>query len=132
LASAEFKCLTHEPPAPLDGHSVRTQKVYMRAVRQLANHFRRTPDQLTEIREYFLFLKNDKKLASASVKILSANAAHPLDSVRWLATLHADEPFILDAAAKAPPPPPSLLRCADCGGGIRVQRPRILRLELTS
>jgi integrase/recombinase XerD len=40
----------------LRGLSPRTQESYVRAVRQLAQHFRRAPDQLTEeeLREYFL------------------------------------------------------------------------------
>jgi len=55
----------------LAGLGERTQEAYLRAVRQLAAHFRRPPDQLTEeqLREYFLFLKNDKQFASPSLKI---------------------------------------------------------------
>lgn len=53
---------------------------------------------------------------------LSANSAYSIDTVRWLATLHAGKTFVLAAGAKAPPPPPSLLRCAHCGGSIRVVR----------
>jgi len=55
----------------LAGLGERTQEAYLRAVRQLAAHFRRPPDQLSEehLREYFLFLKNDKQFASASLKI---------------------------------------------------------------
>jgi hypothetical protein len=51
---------------------------------------------------------------------LSANGAHRLENLRWLATLHAGETFVLHAAAATPPPECSLLRCADCGGSIRV------------
>jgi integrase/recombinase XerD len=55
----------------LAGLSERTQEAYLRAVRQLAAHFKLPPDQITEpqLREYFLFLKNDKRFASASLKI---------------------------------------------------------------
>lgn len=55
----------------LAGLSERTQEAYLRAVRQLAAHFKTAPDQLSEpqLREYFLFLKNDKQFASASLKI---------------------------------------------------------------
>jgi integrase/recombinase XerD len=55
----------------LAGLSERTQEAYLRAVRQLATHFKLPPDQITEpqLREYFLFLKNDKRFASASLKI---------------------------------------------------------------
>ena len=53
------------------GLSERTQEAYVRAVRQLAAHFRQSPDQLTEVqvREYFLYLKNDKKFSPSALKI---------------------------------------------------------------
>jgi integrase/recombinase XerD len=55
----------------LAGLGERTQEAYLRAVRQLAAHFKTPPDQLTEaqLRDYFLFLKNDKKFAAPSLKI---------------------------------------------------------------
>jgi integrase/recombinase XerD len=55
----------------LAGLSERTQEAYLRSVRQLAEHFRTRPDRLTEaqLREYFLFLKNDKKFAAASLRL---------------------------------------------------------------
>ena len=55
----------------LAGLSERTQEAYLRAVRLLAEHFHTPPDQLheTQIREYFLHLKNDRKFASASLGI---------------------------------------------------------------
>ena len=39
-----------------------TQKTYLDAIRQLARHYQRRPDQLTEqdIRDYFVYLKNRK------------------------------------------------------------------------
>jgi integrase/recombinase XerD len=44
----------------LRGLSARTQKMYVRAVRQLAQHVNQSPDQITEaeLRPYFLPLKN--------------------------------------------------------------------------
>jgi hypothetical protein len=47
----------------LAGLSERTQEAYLRAVRQLADHFHTPPDRLTEpqVREYFLHLMNDRK-----------------------------------------------------------------------
>jgi len=53
------------------GLSERTQEAYLRAVRQLADHYGRAPDRLTEqeVRDYFLFLKNEKKFAPASLKM---------------------------------------------------------------
>ena len=53
----------------LAGLSERTQEAYLRAVRQLADHFHTPPDRLSEqqVRDYFLHLKNDRKFASAIV-----------------------------------------------------------------
>jgi integrase/recombinase XerD len=55
----------------LAGLSDRTEEAYLRAVRQLADHFHTPPDQLSEqqVRDYFLHLKNDRKFASASLGI---------------------------------------------------------------
>lgn len=46
----------------LRGLSARTQESYVRAVRQLAEHYHKAPDLITEeeLRQYFLFLKNVK------------------------------------------------------------------------
>src|SRR5947209_19090529 len=53
----------------LAGLSERTREAYLRAVRQLADHFHTPPDRLSEqqVRDYLLHLKNDRKLASASL-----------------------------------------------------------------
>jgi site-specific recombinase XerD len=55
----------------LRGYSARTQEAYTRAVRQLAEHYRRSPDKITEeeLRKYFLHLANEKKWARASTTI---------------------------------------------------------------
>jgi site-specific recombinase XerD len=55
----------------LAGLSERTQEAYLRSVRQFAEHFHTPPDQLTEaqLREFFLFLKNDRKHAAASLRL---------------------------------------------------------------
>lgn len=55
----------------LAGMSERTQEAYVRAVRQLAAHFRQPPDQLseTQLRGYFLFIKNEKHFSVAALKI---------------------------------------------------------------
>lgn len=54
----------------LAGLSKGTQAVYLGAVRQLAEHFGRHPDRLKEqeLRDYFLFLMNDKKYAPGSLR----------------------------------------------------------------
>jgi integrase/recombinase XerD len=55
----------------LAGLSARTEEAYLRAVRQLAEHFGTPPDRLTEaqLREYFLCLLNKKKYSAASIKM---------------------------------------------------------------
>ena len=55
----------------LRGLSARTQEAYTRAVWQLAQHYHRSPDQLSdqELRQYFLYLANDKKLARPTATI---------------------------------------------------------------
>jgi site-specific recombinase XerD len=55
----------------LAGLGERTQEAYLRAVRQLAARFRQPPDQLTEaqVRDYFLYLKNEKKFSPSALKI---------------------------------------------------------------
>ncbi len=55
----------------LRGFSARTQECYVAGVRHLAEHYRRSPDQLTEedLRQYFLYLANEKKVARATATI---------------------------------------------------------------
>jgi len=52
----------------LRGFASRTQEAYLNAVRQLAKHYRKSPDQIEEeeLRQYFLFLKNEKQAARAT------------------------------------------------------------------
>jgi integrase/recombinase XerD len=58
----------------LAGLRERTQHSYIRAVRQLSDHFGKLPHQLTEsqVREYILHLKNEKQFATGSLKIAVA------------------------------------------------------------
>src|SRR5437762_12178655 len=55
----------------LRGLSARTQESYVRAVRQLADHYHKSPDLITEeeLRQYFLHIKNGKKYSRASSTI---------------------------------------------------------------
>jgi site-specific recombinase XerD len=55
----------------LRGFAARTQEAYLNAVRQLAKHYHKPPDQIDEeeLRQYFLFLKNEKQAARASCTI---------------------------------------------------------------
>ena len=52
----------------LHGFAERTQEAYLLAVRQLAKYCRKSPDQIheEELRQYFLFLKNEKHAARAT------------------------------------------------------------------
>lgn len=71
----------HTNPSPLRtkmsqdlqiaGMSQRTHDGYLREVRKLACHFKLSPDQITEtqLREYFLYLKNDCQFAPGSLKV---------------------------------------------------------------
>jgi site-specific recombinase XerD len=53
------------------GLSARTQGCYIAAVRQLAEHYHRSPDQLTEedLRQYFLYLAAEKRVARTTATI---------------------------------------------------------------
>jgi integrase/recombinase XerD len=55
----------------LRGKSKRTQESYVRVVRQLAEHYDKSPDQLNdeELRQYFLYLQNERKLSSSSCRV---------------------------------------------------------------
>ena len=55
----------------LRGLSERTQEMYVRAVRQLAEHYHKSPDLLTEeeLRQYFLYIKNVKQYSRSASTI---------------------------------------------------------------
>ncbi len=55
----------------INGLSASTQDLYVRAVHQLAEHFHRSPDLLSEedLRQYFLYLANKKKIARSTATI---------------------------------------------------------------
>ena len=55
----------------LHGLSNLTQDLYIRSVRQLAEYYRKSPDQITEeeLRQYFLYLKNDKQYAPSTLTV---------------------------------------------------------------
>jgi integrase/recombinase XerD len=52
----------------LRGYSHKTQESYLRAVRQLAEHFNKSPEDITEedLRQYFLHLKNVKRASRST------------------------------------------------------------------
>ena len=55
----------------LRGYSERTQQMYVRAVRLLAQHYHKSPDLISEeeLRQYFLYVKNVKKWSRAASTI---------------------------------------------------------------
>ena len=55
----------------LKGYAPSTQGSYIRAVRQMAEHFHRSPDRISEeeLRQYFLFLTQEKKVARPTATI---------------------------------------------------------------
>ena len=55
----------------LGGMSERTQEAYVRAVRQLAQHYKKSPDLISEeeLRQYFLYIKNVKKYSRPTTTI---------------------------------------------------------------
>lgn len=55
----------------LRGYSPGTQTMYVRAVRQLAEHYAKGPDQISEdeLRQYFLYLTNEKKVSRSTSTI---------------------------------------------------------------
>jgi integrase/recombinase XerD len=55
----------------LRGLSERTQEAYVRAVRQLSEHYHKSPEQITEeeLRQYFLYIKNVKHYSRSTSTI---------------------------------------------------------------
>ena len=53
------------------GLAARTQEMYVRAVHQLAEHYRTSPDMITEeeLRQYFLYLKHVKRYSRSASTI---------------------------------------------------------------
>ena len=56
----------------LQGLAVKTQDGYVRAVKQLAEHYHKSPDLITEeeLRQYFLYLKNDKRVSASTYTVV--------------------------------------------------------------
>jgi len=55
----------------LRGFAENTQRAYLQAITLLAQHYHRPPDQLTDddIRDYFLYLRNERKVARSTSTI---------------------------------------------------------------
>jgi integrase/recombinase XerD len=128
----------------LRGLSERTQETYVRAVRQLAEHYGVSPEQLSteEVRQYFLFLLTEKRLSRASctialcaIKFLYAQTLQrpwePLDLIRPAraktlpVVLSADEVWQIIGLVRLPHYRICLSLIASCGlrllEGVRLQ-----------
>jgi integrase/recombinase XerD len=55
----------------LRGLSVNTQEAYVRAMKQLAQYYNRSPEEISqeELRQYFLYLKNDKGVSRSTMTV---------------------------------------------------------------
>ncbi len=90
----------------LRGLSQRTQESYVRAVRQLAEHYHKAPDLISEeeLRQYFLYLKNVKHYSRNTMTIaicgLKFFFEHTL-SKEWT-TFHIVRPAPRKDAARYP------------------------------
>ena len=75
----------------LRGLAERTQAAYVAAVRQLAEHYGKPPDQIgdEELRQYFLYLTNEKKASRSTIRIA-------LCAIKFLyeQTLHQEWPTL--------------------------------------
>lgn len=71
--------------------SERTQECYVRAVRQLAEHFRKSPDLISEeeLRQYFLYLKNVRHYSRSATTIALCGIKFFFEH-----TLHKDFPTL--------------------------------------
>ena len=65
----------------LKGYSTKTQDTYLYAVEKVARYFNRSPDTIeaAELESYFLYLLTEKRMASASVRLI-------VNSMRFLDT----------------------------------------------
>jgi integrase/recombinase XerD len=83
----------------LRGLAARTQESYLAAVRQLAVHYDRSPDQLSdeELRQYFLYLRNEKRVAPNT-----SNVA--LNAVKFLYVHTLQRPWPLRDLLRPPIP----------------------------
>ena len=72
----------------LRGLAVRTQQSYLAAVQQLAVHYGKSPELITEeqLRQYFLYLQNEKRLAPNTVNLA-------LNAVKFLYTYTLVRPW---------------------------------------
>ena len=77
----------------LHGLSSRTQEMYVSAVRKLAEHYRKSPDNINEeeLRAYFLHLRNVRKISPSTLTV----------EITWLSVVLASILFGQKLAFKA-------------------------------
>ncbi len=83
----------------LRGLAARTQESYLAAVQQLAVHYAKSPDLISEeeLRQYFLYLRNERRLAPNTVNLA-------LNAVRFLYTYTLQRPWPLRDLIRPPLP----------------------------
>src|SRR6266511_1835833 len=83
----------------LRGLALRTQEAYLAAVQHLALHYNKSPDLLTndELRQYFLFLCNDKHLAPNTTNVA-------LNGIKFFYTYTLQRPWPLRDLLRPPIP----------------------------
>jgi integrase len=83
----------------LRGLSPRTQEAYLGAVQQLARHYGKSPDLLSEeeLRQYFLYLRNDKQLAPTTTTVA-------LNALKFFYTYTLHRPWPLRDLIRPPLP----------------------------
>src|SRR6266496_142979 len=83
----------------LRGLAARTQEAYLGAVQQLALHYDKSPDLITEeeLRRYFLFLCNEKRLAPNTTNVA-------LNGIKFFYTYTLQRPWPLRDLLRPPTP----------------------------
>jgi integrase/recombinase XerD len=83
----------------LRGLALRTQESYLAAVQQLALHYGKSPDLITEeeLRQYFLFLCNEKRLAANTTNVA-------LNGIKFFYTYTLQRPWPLRDLLRPPIP----------------------------
>jgi integrase/recombinase XerD len=83
----------------LRGLSERTQESYLGAIQQLALYYRKSPDRITEeeLRQYFLYLRNEKHLAPNTTNLA-------LNALKFFYTYTLHRPWPLGDLIRPPIP----------------------------
>lgn len=109
----------------LRGLSARTQEMYVRAVRQLAEHYHKPPDVITEeeLRQYCLYIQNVKQYSRRASPIALCGIKCFFEQ-----TLHRDWTTLRFVRAPREKKLPVILRCEEVRrllSGVRLPRSRV-------